>query len=221
MVTGAKKGAESSVIGVKRKYNMADLAAEWQPTCPLKPGQASYNVMPLAGFRVNVNFNKQSIWVYGGTLGKRNFSFFKHDGPAGACNAAMIDIMNNALCPPLPSEVVLKTTVSPGVLHESHCYGDRGVAMFKDQYHVYFLSRETDHVLAKGTIVGGFGGGCFVQQRVGNSGSGHLVLPFSLLEGDLSYIQLERDGEDEGKPKEVGILRSFVEPLMAKDPAQL
>ena len=93
---------------------------------------------------------------------------------------------------------------------------DKHVTMIKDMVNkvIYFVARQDNHIMPANTVVGGFGGGILADRNL----SSVQVIPFILLKGDRSQVQLQTGGEDEGskvptkQPKQ-GTFYSMVKPL--------
>ena len=100
---------------------------------------------------------------------------------------------------------------APGLI-EQQAAGDKHVIMYKDdkRKEVWLLSKNDDHIVPKGTILGGFGSGQMgarKQERMD-------CVPWSLPAGDKTYVQLAaaEEGDTKVKPK-VGTFYVVVRPL--------
>ena len=95
--------------------------------------------------------------------------------------------------PTMDSLAALEAHV-PGLLqHQSG--GDKHVVMLKDdqRQEVWLLSKHSDHIVPKGTILGGFGSG---QLTAGKPERADCV-PWCLVDGDKTYVQLTSSEEND------------------------
>ena len=100
---------------------------------------------------------------------------------------------------------------APGLI-ENQCSGDKHVTMYKDEKRkeVWLLSKTDDHIVPKGTILGGFGSG----QMSARKNDKIDCVPWTLPDGDKTYVQLVATEEAEGKSKpRVGTLYTVIKPL--------
>ena len=101
---------------------------------------------------------------------------------------------------------------APGLI-EHQCFGDKHVTMYKDvqRHEMWLLAKNDDHIVLKATVVGGFGAGTISNRRA----DGVACVPWSLPNGDKTYVQLMATGEDDttkAKPK-VGTFYTLIKPL--------
>ena len=100
---------------------------------------------------------------------------------------------------------------APGLI-ENQSAGDKHVTMYKDERRkeVWLLSKNDDHIIPKGTHLGGFGSGQMSARKAERID----CVPWTLPEGDKTYVQLaaSEDGEAKTKPK-VGTFYIMVRPL--------
>jgi hypothetical protein len=100
---------------------------------------------------------------------------------------------------------------APGLI-ENQCTSNKHVSMYKDEKRreVWLLSRGDDHIMPKGTVLGGYGGG----QMSGRKADRLECVPWCLPDGDKTYVQIAtgEEGENKTKPK-VGTLYSLIKPL--------
>ena len=84
--------------------------------------------------------------------------------------------------------------------------------MYKDEKRkeVWPLSKGGNHIMPKGTIMGGYGGGAMSARKADRLE----VVPWCLPDGDNTYVQIAtgEEGENKTKPK-VGTLYSLIKPL--------
>jgi hypothetical protein len=75
---------------------------------------------------------------------------------------------------------------------------------------VWLLSKGDNHIMPKGTVMGGYGGGHISARKADRFDCVSWCLP----EGDKTYVQIAtgEEGENKSKPK-VGTLYSLIKPL--------
>ena len=75
---------------------------------------------------------------------------------------------------------------------------------------VWLLSTGDNHIMPKGTVMGGYGGGHMSPRKSDRFD----CVPWCLPEGDKTYVQIAtgEEGENKSKPK-VGTLYSLIKPL--------
>ena len=101
--------------------------------------------------------------------------------------------------------------LAPGLI-EHQCAGDKHVTMYKDERRkeVWLLSKLDDHIVPKATVFGGFGSGHMAPRKTDTSD----CVPWSLPDGDKTYVQLVAADEVEAKTKpQVGTLNTVIKPL--------
>ena len=100
---------------------------------------------------------------------------------------------------------------APGLI-EHQSSGDKHVTMYKDdkRKEVWLLSKADDHIVPKATIFGGFGSGQMNPRKPERTD----CVPWSLPNGDKTYVQLmaSDDNDSKAKPK-VGTLYTVLKPL--------
>ena len=100
---------------------------------------------------------------------------------------------------------------APGLV-EHQAAGDKHVTMLKDdkRQEVWLLSKNGDHTLPKGTLLGGFGSGQLMPRKPERND----CVPWCLVDGDKSYVQLAsaEDGDTKKKPK-AGTFYTVARPL--------
>ena len=100
---------------------------------------------------------------------------------------------------------------APGLL-ENQCASDKRVSMYEDEKRkeVWLLSKGDNHIMPKGTVMGGYGGGHMSASKADRFD----CVPWCLPEGDKTYVQIatREEGENKSKPK-VGTLYSLIKPL--------
>ena len=100
---------------------------------------------------------------------------------------------------------------APGLI-EHQCGGDKHVTMYKDEKRkeVWLLSKTDDHIVPRGTMFGGFGSGHLNARKAERTD----CVPWSLPDGDKSYVQLTTSEESDSKSKsKVGTLYTMIKPL--------
>ena len=99
---------------------------------------------------------------------------------------------------------------APGLLQHQSA-GDKHVTMLKDdrRQEVGLLSKHSDHIMPKGTILGGFGSG---QLTPGKPELADCV-PWCLVDGDKTYVQLTTTEENDNKKPKVGTFYMMARPL--------
>ena len=101
--------------------------------------------------------------------------------------------------------------LAPGLI-ENQCSGDKHVTMYKDdkRKEVWLLSKTDDHIVPKTTIFGGFGSGHMNPRKTDSSD----CVPWTLPDGDKTYVQLVTAEENESKTKpKVGTMYTVIKPL--------
>ena len=85
---------------------------------------------------------------------------------------------------------------APG-LTENQSAGDKHCIMYKDdkRKEVWLLSKTDDHIMVKGTVLGGFGSGHLSARKAERSD----CVPWSLPDGDRTYVQLLQAEEETSK----------------------
>ena len=98
---------------------------------------------------------------------------------------------------------------APGLL-EHQAAGDKHVTMLKDEKRreVWLLSNHSDHIMPKGTILGGFGSGQMSARKPERAD----CVPWCLVDGDKTYVQLT-SSEDDHKQAKVGTFYIVARPL--------
>ena len=89
---------------------------------------------------------------------------------------------------------------APGLL-ENQCASDKHVSMYKDEKRkeVWLLSKGDNHIMPKGTVMGGYGGGHMSARKVDRFDGE----PWCLFDGDNAYVQIAtgEEGENKSNPK--------------------
>ena len=99
---------------------------------------------------------------------------------------------------------------APGLL-QNQSAGDKHVTMLKDdrRREVWLLSKHSDHILPKGTILGGFGSGQMTARKPERAD----CVPWCLVDGDKAYVQLTSSEENDTKKAKVGTFYIVARPL--------
>ena len=89
---------------------------------------------------------------------------------------------------------------APGLL-ENQCASDKRVCMYNDEkrQEVWLLSKGDNHIMPKGSIMGGYGGG-HMSARKADRFDG---VPWCLPDGDKTYVQVatREEGKNKRKPQ--------------------
>ena len=99
---------------------------------------------------------------------------------------------------------------APGLL-EHQAAGDKHVTMLKDEKRreVWLLSKHSDHIMPKGTILGGFGSGQMSARKPERAD----CVPWCLVDGDKTYVQLTSSDDSDTKKAKVGTFYIVARPL--------
>ncbi len=128
----------------------------------------------------------------------------REDASTEAPQAKSVDYVTMESLPALEAH-------APGLI-EHQSAGDKHVTMFRDEKRreVWLLSKSDDHIVPKGTHLGGFGSGQLGARKPERND----CVPWTLPDGDKTYVQLaaSEEGESKTKPK-VGTLYIVARPL--------
>lgn len=104
---------------------------------------------------------------------------------------------------------------APGLI-EIQAMGDKHVTLLKDdtRREVWLIAKNDDHIVAKNTLIGGYGGGQLYPRKQDRTD----VVPWRLPKGDKTWIQMGGTDEGDGKqPKpKSGSLYMLAKPLEKK-----
>ena len=97
---------------------------------------------------------------------------------------------------------------APGLI-QHQAAGDNHVAMLKKRREVWLLSTHRDHIMPKGTILGGFGSGQMSARKPERAD----CVPWCLVDGDKTYVQLTSSDDSDTKKAKVGTFYIVGRPL--------
>ena len=101
--------------------------------------------------------------------------------------------------------------LAPGLI-ENASLSDKHITMYKDdnRRELWLLSKGDDHIVPRGAVLGGFGAG----QMANRKDDGVASVPWSLPNGDKTYVQLMGASEQEAGPRtKVGTFYTMIKPL--------
>ena len=103
---------------------------------------------------------------------------------------------------------------APGLI-EHQSLGDKHITMYKDVrlQELWLLAKNDDHIVPKTAVLGGFGAGQMSDPRADDT----TFVPWTLPNGDKTYVQLMAAGEQEDgnapSKAKVGTFYTLIKPL--------